>query len=194
VIDYFYPEKPIDFNVAWECFERSGKCSFTDCPRDSGKKHLSNVWSGMYSAFQEAWALDYVMDWKEWVLTPSHYTDGNWPWWHCEPVEEWSMHVEAFLNAGWVLLIEMQLDPNGLFTADHKMNHIDHFAVIDGVRSYWKNTYMDGKKIGAAGHTEAHLVCSARGSRWVDVSDLMRLHGVSGAYLVRKRIDYEYRD
>lgn len=184
-VDFLYPEKPLAFEDSWNCFLRE---------TTSGEKHLSNVWPTMRAALYELHAKGYDLEIRQDLVLPSFDVDNrSHSWWHFEPEGEFAYRLEAWLSAGWVALVEMNLAGAGHFNQDGTENHIDHFAVLDGQRHFWQRlTTVPGAS--RLDH-ETHVVCSSksgRGEHWVRTQDLLRKHGVAGMYLVR-RDKREYR-
>lgn len=199
VVDYYYPEKPIDFNKVWECFESDGKCSFVGCGRESSK-HLRNNWSGMYSAFQELYVLDYEFDWQVDIVVPEirESTFSHSFGWSV-PEMQWHRRVTNWLAAGWLILIEMSYDAANyadMTLKNHKHWSTDHFAVIDGQREFWHDypKKEDGSYAGAIGKHETHVVCSGKGPYWIDTGDLHYYHGVNAFYAVRRKKHRAHRN
>ena len=205
-LQHLFPERTVDFNKIWECFEREQKES-----DGSTSKHLINYWGGMDDAITNArWHLGYSLHVYTDMVYPRYNQD---QWSHAfgytqYPEGEWSRRVEAWLAAGYVILIEMALDGIGPFTDKGLQNHTDHFALIDGQRKFWKRekhsyTDKDGvtKEFESGGEQhETHVVCSAKGAYWIKTRDLMHWHGVNAFYILRrdKNIDEDgnhlYRD
>jgi hypothetical protein len=189
VVDYFYPEKPIDFDTAWECFQRE------QTNQDGSKStHLTNHWGrwGFESAVSNLYHKGYSFETEPFLLHPKinieQYSHA-WGWFPFD--QDWSQHAEAWLSNGWVMLVEMSLDPVGPFDEKGYHNHPDHFAIIDGQKRGWYKRAHSGSGTtfysGGLVH-ESHLVCSARGGceRWIETKDLLHKHGVNGALLIRK--------
>src|SRR6185312_15435470 len=129
-VNFLFPEKPVAFDDVWNCFLVQAS---------DGKPLLSNCWPTMYRAICELRSRGYAIEHRRDIVLPVFDVD-TWShsWWHAEPTHEWACRLEAWLSAGWVALAEMNLDGKGLFNADGTMNAIDHFAVLDGQRHYWK--------------------------------------------------------
>lgn len=172
-VDFLYPEKPVDFNQVWEAFETTTV---------SGNKALSNSWPMMSWAAPhnlEGYRLDVHRD----IIMPMPDLDHwSYSWGFRVNEQEWAKRLEAWLSAGWVAIAEQsyQPAPSG---PPNKQNWTDHFVVLDGQRSFWQES-KDG--MSASLQHETHVVCSGKGSYWIDTSDLLHLHGVNALVLLRR--------
>lgn len=187
-VDYLYPDKPLDFNTSWEAFLVPSYSGGKDGA--SEKKVLSNCWRTM--AWTAPHALDdYNIEVHRDIVMPLPDLD-NWSysWGFRVHEQEWAKRLEAWLSAGWVAIAECSLDPTPAVTEKGRINHTDHFVVLDGQRSFWQESSVVS---GASSlEHETHVVCSARGSKWFKTWDLINLHGVNALVLLRKR-DYPRR-
>jgi hypothetical protein len=211
-IDYFYPDNPIPFDKAWEAFQYE-QYSYERVPTANVSResydgvnlyerktttHLANHWgmSGFRRAiYHENIYQDYYLDYRYFTVHPEVDTD-KWshPWGWKVNEQEWSAQAEAWLASGWIMVVEMKLDPAD---PSEKHNWIDHFAIVDGQRSAYvkkKIQYKDADgtdKISYHGtlRHESHLVCSARGGseKWIKTKDLLENHGVNVTILLRPK-------
>lgn len=173
---HFYPEKPLDFDAAWESFKRSSS---------SGEPVLSNSWGSIWYAAhalrQQGYELEVHLD----LVVPQYDVRRfSHAWYHSIPTHDWAPRLEAWLAAGWLALAEMDYDGQGPVRPDGSLNVIDHFVLLDGQRDFWKRSEtLPGS---AALAHETHVVCSAKGAYWIDTRDLLFKHGVAGLTLIRR--------
>lgn len=177
VVDHFYPDDPIPFDDAWNAWMRESM---------GGGKVLSNVWPTLHSAIYslpDRYRLEREYDLPIGSVNIERYSHA---WGLGISSTDWAHRMEAWLSAGWVAMIEMELEGHGPMRGEY-VNHTDHFAVVDGIRHYWKpHDHVQGA---ATLMHDAHVVCSARGSSWKEVGNLIWKHGVAGLFLVRRRWD-----
>lgn len=180
-IDHLYPERPVNFDAVWNAFKVT--------PYGGGEKVLSNTWPTMciaaYALRDQGYDLDVHAD----IVTPQFEVDHHsHAWFRMHPTMEWAYRLEAWLAAGWLVLVEINYAGAGPYNQDGTSNNADHFVVLDGQRHFWKRFETGGASL----THETHVVCSARGAYWIDTHDLMRKHGVAGLRLIR-RDEREYR-
>jgi hypothetical protein len=187
IIKHFYPEENTEFNKTWDYFR---KCYMGE----TEKRALGNTWSGMNDAIIEAnrdETHNFRFEYRYEYVYPKVRTDWWSHGWGLEQgLQECTYRLEGWLKSGWLAIIEMQLNPTGIDgkTPEGNKQHTDHFAFIDGIRYGWKyREWGDGSRVGDF-YTEAHVVCSAKGKRWVSYDDLMRKHGVGAWLLIRKDV------
>lgn len=180
VVRHLYPEKLIDFNVAWEAFLVESS---------DGTKVLSNSWATMghtapYALYEHGYRLEIY---KDIVQREVDLERNSHAWFRSKPAQDFSKHLEAWLSAGWLAIVEMAIDGGGPYTPQGQANHTDHFVVLDGQRGFWEQDKNVPKA--QSWKNETHVVCSAKGSYWIDTGDLMQQHGVAGLILFRRGLD-----
>jgi hypothetical protein len=191
ILKHFYPEENVDFNRTWDYFK---KCY----SGETEKRALSNTWMGMYDAIIESIrdeSHNFKLEYRREYVYPK--VDIDW-WSHGWRIEQGLQQcvytLEGWLRSNWLAIVEMELNPSGIdgIRTDGLKQHTDHFAFIDGIRYGWK--YKNMESIGRVGsfYAEAHVVCSAKGKRWISYEDLMRKHGVGAWLLVRKNVLREF--
>lgn len=180
-VDFLYPDKPIDFNLAWEAFEVktiSGATTLSNCWR-------TMAWTAPHALHDHGYNLEVHRD----IISPKTDLD-HWShsWGFRVDEQQWAKRLEAWLSAGWVAIAECAIDPLPAVTPTGYKNHTDHFIVLDGQRSFWQE---HGNGCASLTH-ETHVICSARGSYWLDTSELLNMHGVNALVLLRHS-SYERR-
>lgn len=178
-VRHIYPENPIDFNVAWEAFLVKSI---------GGSDVLSNIWPTMAHAAPYAlWEHGYRLDvHKDIVMRETNLDRYSHAWYRAQPEQDFSKRLEAWLSAGWVAIAEMNYAGEGPYTPDGKINHTDHFVILDGQRGFWKKSETNPGC--ASWENETHVVCSAKGAYWIDTGQLMLRHGVAGLILLRNGV------
>lgn len=175
---WIHQDPTIPFDVCWELFlvESAG-----------GSRVLSNSWSGLrsalYASIERFGAIEIVADMPKPQFDPE---ESGWCWFQAmAPEVEYARLLEGYLRSGFVAFTEMEFAGRGPVVAG-KWNTNDHFALIDGVRSYWKPV---AAVPGASSHTtEVHVVCSARGAYWIDTREFLFKHGGGAWWLARKDV------
>ena len=176
-----FPDRPIQFEQVWEAW----KVEASD-----GSKVLSNSWPTCWTA-AHALGDDYRMECRYDLVRPETRMEWFSQAWGqvMAPEEEWSYRLEAWLSAGWLAMVEVNLSGGGPFTEDLRHNVTDHFIVLDGMRHYWK-AHEAVSGAWSLKH-DAHVVCSARGCYWIGVRDLLLKHGANGLFLMRRALPME---
>lgn len=152
---------------------------FPDSP-NGGK---SSSWTNLEQAF---WSLrhDHDVDLEmRWDMAgvefdPRQFSYG---WLFQLPGIEYVERLEAWLNAGWVALTEINYDGAGPVT-DFLRNATDHVVVLDGTRLSW----VEHEGGSSSYEGEVHVVCSAKGAYWMEHRELNMRYGAAGWLLVRK--------
>lgn len=117
------------------------------------------------------------------------------PWWGPGSYEE---RVEAYLSAGWIGYVDMNFGGaerglDGKELPDRRGHYKvggNHMVVLDGIRTYWLEK-GEGNSWSATQRTEVHIVCSVKGSYWIEVREWIEFHGGLFIWWVRAR-DIEY--
>lgn len=144
----------------------------------------SNNWMGMdkaiWSARSNGWEVEVTYDMVIPQFDPRKWGYG-WPivW----AGNAYAQRLEAWLSAGWVALTVCDLDGRGPII-DGKLNSTNHFLVLDGARTYWKQR-EDGVTSQAS---EVHVVDSSTRdiTGWRDAREWERMYGGTPWMLVRR--------
>jgi mannose-6-phosphate isomerase-like protein (cupin superfamily) len=141
----------------------------------SDKKGLNNTWSGMNKAIVEAYRDGYRVEHIKDIVKPEFNLDNfGYAWWSFYPETEYTTRLEAWLKSGWIAISEVSL--NGV-------EHIgsgygtDHFVVVDGAKAVWEDNSLKHY---------VHVVCSAKGTYWINTRDFLVKHGAAAWILIRK--------
>lgn len=173
-LQFLFPDEPPDFEKVWNYFV---------C--ENGV--LSNTWPGMrkaiYASFSDGYRMDVLAD----IVRPTFgdIETFSYPWWHFIPGKEYTDRLEGYIRSGFVALTEIDMQGRGPMRDDTHYNSINHFVLLDGVRSDWE-PWGDGK--GARLTHYVHVVCSVKGSYWIELSEFLRKYGGSGWWLIRREI------
>jgi hypothetical protein len=173
---FLNPDKVVDFNKVWEyfLFEHS-----------EGKKTLNNTWSGMQSAIIEASRDQFRVQGRTYIIRPEFNLNINSNnWWRFFPTPEYSMILEGLLRSGWVVFTNINFAGDGPINHEGKLNHNDHFVIVDGVKTAWeKNPSIEWAR---TLKYYVHVVCSAKGAYWINLDDWLIKHGAAGWILMRE--------
>ncbi len=173
-LQYLFPEEQVDFNKAWEYFLHENP---------DGKKHLDNTWRGMQNAIIHAAQDKFRVHGETHIVRPEfnlEITSHNW--WRFFPTQEYVRVLEGFLRSSWVVFTNINFAGAGASTNGIK-NSNDHFAIVDGVRTVWESIpAVEGAK---TLRYYVHVVCSAKGTYWINADDWLEKHGAAGWILMR---------
>lgn len=168
-VDHLFPERPVAFDIVWNAFKVAAH---------GGGEVLSNTWSTMRTAPYRLNEHGYKLEVHADLVVPQYDVDcTSASRWAFVPTHDWARRLEAWLSAGWLALVEMNL-------AGDRDRGIDHFALLDGQRHYWKKSEVVEGAWSLA--HETHVVCSAKGTYWIDSGKLLKDHGVAGLRLIRR--------
>lgn len=170
---HVYGRDDISFDDCWECFKTE-------------RGALYNCWPGMRAAlyaasgkFYDYGRLEIEVDFVQPYFDPQCFA-------HQRPTFDagrYADRLEGHLRSGWIALVEYDHHGAGP-VSEGRWNAPDHFALIDGVRTFWKPV---AAVPGASGEAhEIHIVCSARGAFWIDLDEFAFKHGAGAWWLVRK--------
>ncbi len=148
------------------------------------KPPTSNTWNGMdkalWNARSDGWSVDIAYDMVVPQFDPRQWGYG-WPivW----GGDAYVQRLEAWLAAGWVALTVCDMDARGPIVDAYMLNSTNHFLVLDGARTYWKE-----QEHGASRAAEVHVVDSSRRNitGWIEINKWERAYGGTPWMLVRR--------
>lgn len=146
----------------------------------SGSEVISSTWFGMDKALWRVRTDGWPIEWEhEQAMHPQlDIRRFGHAWVFQDDPRGYGRRLQAWLAAGWVPLTTILFDGGGPFTADMKANTPDHFVVLDGVRQRGDDHFWNNPEI--------HVVCSAKGSYWIDAQSWCRRYGGLSWLLVRR--------
>ena len=199
ILRHLFPEREVTLEFVHKVFESE----YT-----TGGTYYQNTWDGYDHALHRL-SSGYFHDDKRFekfdieyrrfypVFNMEHLRLHNPHWNNPGGYTDWGWMVDAFLRAGYLLLVEMNSDGEGpVRTVDGKPhpNFIDHVAVVEGVRRRLVRVSKEARKY----IQEFHLVDSNKRHKtneyWIDVDDLLFLHGVAGFWMIRRAIPVQEED
>lgn len=183
VVDYVYPENNYSFDDIWDLFGDQ---------YSSGGFVLRNTWDGMQRALDVLHNLGDPIEWE--VVLPKQNEDlSNYAYnFYNSPVQDWYKSVVRYLEEGWLLLTDVDLDGRGArFEQDGKWynNHNNHFLYIDGAKSQWSEykTLECSDTRYKSMEDFVHVQCSAKGARWIKKEDIVDNYGAAALIKVKRK-------
>lgn len=173
---HLFPERPVEFETAWNYFmaETMG-----------GSKQLNNTWTGMRRALYEADSDGYGMTILSDIVRPTYDTERfSHNWWGFVPDYEYTRRLEGWLRGGWVAFAEINHEGAGPVTPEGKLNHPNHFVLVDGAREVWEPSLAVSGARTLLHYV--HVVCSAKGAYWIPAYDWLVKHGAAAWWLARR--------
>lgn len=178
-LGHLFPEKPVGFEQTDRWFTGEW-ATLADGTKPDRPPPTSNTWPGMVKALSLARSDGWPIEWQiEQAMHPSIDVSEWGPGWQgFDDARGYARRLEAWLAAGWVAITNVLFDGSGPLTIDLKLRGPDHFVVLDGVRERVDDPYWNNPEI--------HVVCSARGTYWINTMTWQRGHGALSWLLVRR--------
>lgn len=180
ILRHLFPDSHPDFDTVWNYFMQPYY--------NSDKKGLSNSWSGMKKAVQNAEEDGYRVEYEYDIVRPTFDNIKTWSYTFFPhvPSKEFTRRLEGWLRSGWVALQEINYAGAGYRNEKGRYNDSDHFVLVDGVREIWEQS----ERVEGASSLEfyVHVVCSTKGSYWINTRDFLIRHGAGAWLLVRKDV------
>jgi hypothetical protein len=178
-----YPDREVDFAKVWEFWQYEQ----TELNGDK-RVLLSNTWNGARRALASARVEGFDLEIQADIVVPNYSDPEQWAhtFYSQSPGYDWARRLEAWLSAGWLALSVINYAGNpgrGEWKDGYRISD-DHFVLLDGVRSFWrKHEKVEG---GSTLIYAIHVVCSAKGEYWIDLDDLLEIHGAGAWWLFRR--------
>ena len=158
---------------------------------------VKNTWSGFPEVLEKA-----SREWGRlevtWDMVEPHFDkrlgrpSWSYAWRFQDCGIDYARRLEGWLRSGWVAWTEIKMHGGGPFTVDGegvvRMNSIDHFILIDGVRRrYVEEALESGSRYGSW-KDEMHVVDSSslNLTGWHDIMRFTRARGASSWWLARR--------